>query len=68
MKKLQEMRAEKKLTLIEASRAMDIDPSTLSRIERGVYMPQKSTVPKIADFYQVPAGELVAMLYENAVQ
>ena len=58
--KLRELRESKGLTRRQVSIATGITEGTLWRIERkGVDNPNMSTVSALAEFYEVPIGELV---------
>lgn len=58
--KLREMRESKGLTRRQVEDATGISQGTLWRIERkGVENPNFKTLNALADFYEVPIGELV---------
>jgi transcriptional regulator with XRE-family HTH domain len=57
--KLRVLRAERALTLREASERTGVDKVALSRYERGLLHPQDRTLAKIARGYGVPVAELL---------
>jgi transcriptional regulator with XRE-family HTH domain len=57
--KLRVLRAERRLSLREASRKTGVDKVSLSRFERGLAHPQDRTLGKIAAGYGVPVEELL---------
>jgi len=57
--KLRVLRAERQLSLREASARTGVDKVSLSRFERGLVHPQDRTLAKIAKGYGVPVEELL---------
>jgi len=57
--KLRVLRAERQLSLREASELTGVDKVSLSRFERGLAHPQDRTLGKIAKGYGVPVEELL---------
>src|SRR5215212_3900170 len=57
--KLRVLRAERQLSLREASARTGVDKVSLSRFERGLVHPQDRTLAKIAKGYDVPVEELL---------
>src|SRR5215207_910833 len=57
--KLRVLRAERQLSLREASERTGVDKVSLSRFERGLAHPQDRTLGKIAKGYGVPVEELL---------
>ena len=57
--KLRVLRAERQLSLREASELTGVDKVSLSRFERGLAHPQDRTLGKIANGYGVPVEELL---------
>ena len=57
--KLRVLRAERQLSLREASEETGVDKVSLSRFERGLTHPQDRTLAKIAEGYEVPVEELL---------
>jgi DNA-binding XRE family transcriptional regulator len=56
---LRELRAQRGLTLVEASEKTGVGRKTLSNLERGVHTPHMPTLTKIARGYGVPIEELL---------
>jgi transcriptional regulator with XRE-family HTH domain len=57
--KLRVLRAQRGLTLVQASQKTGVDRGTLSSLERGVHAPYTPTLSKIAKGYGVPVEELL---------
>lgn len=60
MKSLREIRGD--LSLDDVSKAVGLAPSTLSRIERGGQFPQRSTMKKLADFYELTEPDIFLLV------
>jgi len=58
---LRVLRAERQLSLREASKQTGVDKVALSRYERGLAHPQDRTLGKIAEGYGVPVEELLGL-------
>lgn len=52
------LRQEKDIPLRKAAAGIDIDQSSLSKIERGDRMPTEEQLPKIATYYSIDFQEL----------
>jgi len=59
--KLRVLRAERRLSLREASKKTGVDKVSLSRFERGLAHPQDRTLGKLAAGYGVPVRELLEL-------
>ena len=55
---LRTLRQEREIALRKAAAGIDIDQSSLSKIERGDRMPTEEQLAKIADYYSVDLLEL----------
>jgi transcriptional regulator with XRE-family HTH domain len=58
-RKLRVLRAERGLTLREASRRTGVDKDTLSKLERGIRHPHDVTIARLAKGYGVPVEDLL---------
>jgi transcriptional regulator with XRE-family HTH domain len=61
------LREKKNLTLRKLAAALDIDPSTLSKIERGERHASKEMLPLIAGLFDQNVSELEIMLISDKV-
>lgn len=66
---IRKKREQKKISLTQAAKEMDISPSLLSQIERGIVSPSISTLRIIADYLDTYIGILLgeSVSKENAV-
>ena len=62
MPSLRKLRGNK--TLIEISKATDIDSGNLSRIERGIQMPSRESAKALAKHYELSETEIFQMCLE----
>src|SRR5262249_27805492 len=58
--RLRELRQGRDLTLLQLSNETSLSVSYLSDMERGRTTPSLDTLEKIASFYQMPLGQLMA--------
>jgi transcriptional regulator with XRE-family HTH domain len=58
-RKLRVLRAERGLTLREATQRTGVDKDTLSKLERGIRHPHDVTISRLAKGYDVPVEELL---------
>jgi transcriptional regulator with XRE-family HTH domain len=58
-RKLRVLRAERGLSLREASKITGVDIHTLSNTEKGRHMPWDQTLAKIARGYGIPVSDLI---------
>ena len=58
--RLRELRQGRDLTLLQLSQETSLSVSYLSDMERGRTTPSLDTLEKIANFYQMPLGQLMA--------
>lgn len=56
---IKQMRKKKKLTLEALCYKNGLEPSTISRIEKGLVEPKYLTLLKLADVYQITLSELL---------
>ncbi len=59
MRKLRQIRKERKLTLKELEAISGVDYSSISRIEQGEYLPKLETLLKLARALEVSITELL---------
>jgi len=66
---IRKKREHKKISLTQAAKEMDISPSLLSQIERGIVSPSISTLRRIADYLGTYIGVLLGerISKENAI-
>jgi transcriptional regulator with XRE-family HTH domain len=55
---LRDLRQSRKVTLREAADGLDIDPSHLSRLERGEKKPSPELRDRVAHYYRIDVDEL----------
>ena len=55
---LKRIREKRDVPLRKIAAELDLDQSTLSKIERGERLPKENMLPKIADFYKLKLEEL----------
>jgi transcriptional regulator with XRE-family HTH domain len=63
-KRIKELRAEKKVSQDDLSRATDVHPTAIGRMERGAREPRLTTILRIASGLGVTPGELLDRLDE----
>ena len=61
MSTLRTLRTDSELVLEEVAKAIDLNPSNLSRIERGCQFPQRKTIKALAEYYGKTEGEIYAL-------
>mgnify|MGYP000111700796 CR=1 FL=1 len=61
------LREQKKLTLREVAEILEIDTSTLGKIEKNSRKPSKSVINKLADFYEVNEKDLAIASLSDAI-
>ena len=61
------MREQKKLTLREVAEILEIDTSTLGKIEKNSRKPSKSVISKLADFFEVNEKDLAIAFLRDAI-
>jgi DNA-binding XRE family transcriptional regulator len=64
-KRIKELRAEKGVSQDDLSRATDVHPTAIGRLERGAREPRLTTILRIADGLDVSPGELLDQLDEG---
>lgn len=55
---LRELRSERGVSLRDAARSINVDPSYLSRVERGVKISSAEVRERAANFYRIPTEVL----------
>lgn len=64
---IRKLREEYKLPIRKVASVLDIDPSTLSKIERGERTANKEMLPKFADLFKVDEKTLSLILFSDKV-
>jgi transcriptional regulator with XRE-family HTH domain len=64
---IKRLREEHKLPLRKVASVLDLDPSTLSKIERGERTANKEMLPLLADLYNKDEKELSLILFSDKV-
>ena len=67
-KRIKELRAEKGVSQDDLSRATDVHPTAIGRLERGAREPRLTTILRIADGLDVSPGELLDQLDEGTTE
>lgn len=67
-KRIKALRAEKKVSQDDLSRATDVHPTAIGRMERGAREPRLTTILRIANGLGVAPGELLDRLDEEAAE
>lgn len=62
---LRQLREEKNIPLRKVAAYVDIDTSTLSKIERGIVLPSKDCIPAFADYFEMKLDELLIYFYTD---
>jgi transcriptional regulator with XRE-family HTH domain len=65
---LRELRRQRGLTLEALAYLAEVDPATISRVERGLVIPQRHTVVRLARALGISIARLRNMLAEHAVE
>ena len=65
--KIRKLREEKEMPLRKLAALLDIDQSTLSKIERDERRPQIQTIEEIARIFNVNKNELLVSFYSDIV-
>ncbi|GLQ72888.1 helix-turn-helix domain-containing protein [Vibrio penaeicida] len=68
MTELRKLRTDKNMTLESVATSLEIDLSTLSRIERGIQLPNRTTASKLSRYYSISVGDLFNMLTQGSKQ
>jgi transcriptional regulator with XRE-family HTH domain len=61
MSNLRTLRTDQDLVLETVAKQLNIDPSNLSRIERGRQFPSNDTIKELAAYYGKSEGEIYAL-------
>ena len=64
---IRKLREEHKLPIRKVASVLDIDPSTLSKIERGERTANKEMLPQLADLFNVDEKTLSLILFSDKV-
>lgn len=62
---LKKLREENNLTQMEFAKLFDVDRSTVSKWERGIYVPSVITLAKVATFFNIPIEDLTGKVETN---
>ena len=64
---IRRLREEHKLPIRKVASVLDIDPSTLSKIERGERTANKEMLPQLADLFNIDGKTLSLILFSDKV-
>jgi len=63
-KKIEALRTARNLSVKEVASMLSIPQSRLIELERGVRIPESTQVNRMETFYEVPHGDLAALVYQ----